>query len=48
MMMEQSMVFTPQSIIACTTVLTVVPILCVYPFLQQYFVKEIMLGAVTG
>ncbi len=48
MMMEQSMVFTPQSIIACTTVITVVPIICVYPFLQKYFVKGIMLGAVKG
>ena len=47
-MMEQSMTFTPESIVACTTVITVLPIICVYPFLQKYFVKGIMLGAVKG
>ncbi len=46
--MERNMVFTEESVIAATTVIIVTPIICVYPFLQKYFVKGIMLGAVKG
>ena len=31
-----------------TIVISTVPILCVYPFLQKYFTKGIMIGAVKG
>ena len=33
---------------AVTVILVAVPILCVYPFIQRYFVSGVMLGAVKG
>ncbi|SDC21841.1 putative aldouronate transport system permease protein [Pelagirhabdus alkalitolerans] len=39
---------TPQSIRAAMTVVVSVPIICVYPFLQKYFVKGLTIGGVKG
>jgi putative aldouronate transport system permease protein len=41
-------IINSETIKAATTVLIVVPIIAVYPFLQRYFVKGIMIGAVKG
>jgi putative aldouronate transport system permease protein len=36
------------SIRMAVTVITVLPIICVYPFVQRYFVAGVTLGAVKG
>jgi putative aldouronate transport system permease protein len=38
--------FTTETIKAATIIVTILPIICVYPFLQKYFVKGILLGGV--
>lgn len=37
-----------ESIKYSTIMLTTLPVLCIYPFLQKYFVKGVMIGAVKG
>jgi putative aldouronate transport system permease protein len=37
---------TPTSIRAAATILTMLPIICLYPFLQKYFVTGMTLGGV--
>jgi putative aldouronate transport system permease protein len=39
---------TPQSIQAASILLATIPILLVYPFLQKYFVKGVLVGSVKG
>lgn len=39
---------TPESIKAAGIMVMVVPMLLVYPFLQKYFVRGVMLGAIKG
>ena len=37
---------TPTSVRAAATIVTMLPIICIYPFLQQYFVAGLTLGGV--
>jgi putative aldouronate transport system permease protein len=44
----KNITLTPEAIKMCTTIIVTLPILLVYPFMQRYFVKGIILGAVKG
>ena len=37
-----------ESLKYATVLVSIAPIMCVYPFLQKYFVKGVMIGAVKG
>jgi putative aldouronate transport system permease protein len=45
---EEYMMFSDRSIKAAQIIVTVVPILVVYPFVQKYFIAGIRLGAIKG
>lgn len=46
--LTRTVTLTPQSIRITITMVVTLPILIVYPFLQRYFVKGIMIGAIKG
>lgn len=39
---------TPRGVKMTVTMMSVIPIMCVYPFMQRYLIKGIMIGAVKG
>jgi len=47
-MIMTTQVTTPETIKAATIVVSVAPIVAVYPFLQKYFVKGLLIGSLKG
>lgn len=45
---DLAMSLTPEGVKAAGIIVMVIPMLIVYPFLQKYFVKGVMIGAVKG
>ena len=45
-MLESQQTAFPPAVHMATIIVTMVPILCVYPFMQKHFVKGVMLGSV--
>jgi putative aldouronate transport system permease protein len=45
-MMEES--YFKELVQYCTIIVATLPILCIYPFLQKYFVQGVMIGAIKG
>lgn len=39
---------TSDSLKMAAVIITMLPILCVYPFIQKYFTKGVMIGAIKG
>ncbi len=48
MNMMSSMKVTSENIKMAAIIITILPVLCVYPFLQKYFVKGVFVGTVKG
>ncbi|HBG76441.1 MAG TPA: ABC transporter permease [Clostridiales bacterium] len=40
--------YTPEAVKAATTIVATLPILLVYPFIQKYFVKGVIVGSLKG
>jgi putative aldouronate transport system permease protein len=45
---ESQLNVVPEAVQAASIVTATIPILCVYPFLQKYFVKGVLIGSVKG
>lgn len=45
---DQNKAMSTQSLKSASIVLTMIPIMCVYPFVQKYFAKGVMIGSVKG
>lgn len=45
---EETQSLISETVKYATIIVAVVPILCVYPFIQKYFVKGVMIGSIKG
>jgi putative aldouronate transport system permease protein len=45
---DPSLALTPRTIQMTISMVVVFPILCAYPFMQRFFIKGIMVGAIKG
>jgi putative aldouronate transport system permease protein len=41
-------VVTPEGVKAAAVMVATIPIICIYPFLQKYFVKGVLMGSLKG
>ena len=46
--LKEELMITPTSVKYATIILTMVPVMIVYPFAQKYFVKGLTVGSVKG
>lgn len=46
--LEQAASVSPESMKMAALIVVTIPIICVYPFIQKYFVKGIMVGSLKG
>lgn len=46
--LDSGIIMPPESVRMCTIVVAMLPIMLVYPFLQKYFTKGLLLGSVKG
>ncbi|MEE0298185.1 MAG: carbohydrate ABC transporter permease, partial [Christensenellales bacterium] len=45
---DAAQTLAPESLKDAMIVVTVLPVLCIYPFIQKYFVKGVMVGSLKG
>jgi ABC-type glycerol-3-phosphate transport system permease component len=45
---DRGVVFATEAVKSCTLVISTIPILIFYPFLQKYFTRGVLIGAIKG
>ena len=45
---DGNIVMPSETVRLATVVLSILPVMCIYPFVQKYFVKGVMIGSVKG